>query len=88
MKRLLQRIQSRIILSIVNRLLAYVDQEIESGTAKERARLRKIKQTFMELKRWIADPTSEPSDPNRRRSRRVLVADSQQVVQGVTEIPR
>lgn len=87
MKRLLQRIQSRIILSIVNRLLAYVDQEIEAGTAKERARLRKIKRTFMELKRWIADPTSEPSDPNRRRPRRVLVADSQQVVQGVTEIP-
>lgn len=87
MKRLLQRIQSRIILSVVNRLLAYVDQEIEAGTAKERARLRKIKRTFLELKRWIADPTSEPSDPNRRRARRVLVADSQQVVQGVTEIP-
>jgi hypothetical protein len=87
MKRLLQRIQSRIILSIVNRLLAYVDQEIEAGTAKERARLRKIKRTFMELKRWIADPTSEPSDPNRRRSRRVLIPDPQQVVQGVTEIP-
>ena len=87
MKRLFQRIQSRIVLSIVNRLLAYVDQEIESGTAKERARLRKIKRTFMELKRWIADPTSEPSDPNRRCPRRVLIADTQQVVQGVTEIP-
>lgn len=87
MKRLFQRIQSRIILSIVNRLLAYVDQEIEAGTAKERVRLRKIKRTFMELKRWIVDPTSEPSDPNRRRSRRVLVADSQQVIQGVAEIP-
>ena len=87
MKRLLQRIQSRIAISIVNRLLAYVDQEIESGTAKERARLRKIRRTFIELKRWIADPTSGPSDPNGRRPRRVLVADTQQVVQGVTEIP-
>ena len=87
MKRLFQRIKSRIILSIVNRILAYVDQEIESGTAKERARLRKIKRTFMELKRWIVNPTSEPSDPNRRRPRRVLIADTQQVVQGVTEIP-
>lgn len=64
MKRLFQRIQSSIVLSIINRLLAYVDQEIEDGTPKEQARLRKIRRTFIELKLWIADPTSVPSDPN------------------------
>lgn len=87
MKRLFQRIQSSIVLSIINRLLAYVDQEIEDGTPKERARLRKIRRTFIELKLWIAAPTSVPSDSNRRRPRRVLIADPQQVVQGVSEIP-
>ncbi len=81
------RIKSAIVTRAVKMVLSFVDREIENGTPRQQERLRKARRSLIHMKRLILGQKKGRADRSRRCPRRVLVADTQQMVQCVSEIP-
>lgn len=69
-------IKSMMLEQAANMALAFIDRQIEKETPDQQERLLEVRRSLVLMKRFIKDENVSRSGRNRRRSGRVLVADT------------